>query len=384
MFANLKYLWRMARFALVAAGVALSFFALLEVLRAYQTLSAVHVWLGRAFLLLLLGVVAGSVAYFLLLLRSKPRILSPPRIKNRDDAGERELRKYCRYLVRYLERLQENPMLARDERARAYREREDLLRTLAAAPSHNALAVAIRRAEREAMDPLIAILDQHAERELRASVRDVMLGVTLLPYRSADLFIVVFRNAGMIARLTRIYHGRPLLGDLLLIFWDTLKVVATVNFLNLSGKLLESFGSSVPFFGRMADAAAQGLGAGYFTSIAGHGAMGRCRAYAGWDAETARATTRRNLARFMKEVSQIFTTDVLHSLSGSQLTDWSVEKLGAFRNIVIQVCDQLVGSGGPLSVEDAAAPAQLPDRRATRHPGRARRAARWLGARFRR
>ena len=275
MFADLKYLWRMARFAAVVVGVALSFFAVLEVLRAYQTLAAVHAWLGGAFLFVLLAALVGSAVYFYLLLASKPKILSPPRIKNRDDASERELRRYCLYLVRYLERLEQNPLLSREERTMAYREREDLVRVAAAEPSHNALLVAIRRAEREAMDPLIAFLDEHAEGELRACVRDVMLGVALLPYRSADLFIVIFRNAGMIARITRIYHGRPLLGDLLLIFWDTLKVVATVNFLNLSGKLLESFGTSVPVFGKMADAAAQGLGAGYFTSVAGHGAMWR-------------------------------------------------------------------------------------------------------------
>ena len=368
MYADLKYLWRIARFSVVAVGVMLSFFAVIEVLRAYETLFSIHPWLGYAFAALLVGACAGSGLYMWNLLRSKPKILSPPRIRDRQNASEKELRRYCMYLTRYLYRLEHNPLLETEDRARAYREREDLERALAESGSHNTFSVAIERAEREAMEPLIRKLDVFAEREVRGCVRDVMLGVALLPYRSADLMIVIFRNSALIVRLARVYHGRPLFGDLVKIFWDTLKVVATVNFLNVSGRVLESFGSSLPFFGRMADAAAQGLGAGYFTSVAGHSAISRCRAYSGWDVNAARSSTKRNLAKFMREVTQIFTTDVVRSLAGAQLADWSADKIDAFKTKVVQVVELLIRRNA-IDPAPEATPV-VPIRREVRQAGR--------------
>jgi len=356
MYADLKYLWRIVRFSVVAVGVMLSFFAVIEVLRAYETLYGIHPWLGYGFAGVLIGACAGSAAYMVNLLRHKPKILSPPRIRDRGNASEKELRRYCLYLIRYLYRLEHNPLLETEDRARAYREREDLERVLSEGGSHNTFQVAIQRAEREAMEPLIRRLDTVAEREVRSCVRDVMLGVALLPYRSADLMIVIFRNSALIVRLARVYHGRPLFGDLVKIFWDTLKVVATVNFLNVSGRVLESFGSSLPFFGRMADASAQGLGAGYFTSVAGHSAISRCRAYSGWDVEEARSSTRRNLAKFMREVTQIFTSDVLRALAGAQLADWSADKLDAFKSKLSQVAESLIRRNAMATEPEPSAP----------------------------
>ena len=81
----------------------------------------------------------------------------------------------------------------------------------------------------------------------------------------------------MVLRDCNIYNSRPLLSEQVLVLKDVLKVVATINYMNWGQKVAESLTSSVPIIGRASGEIAQGLGAGLLTSVAGHGAMERCR-----------------------------------------------------------------------------------------------------------
>jgi hypothetical protein len=143
-----------------------------------------------------------------------------------------------------------------------------------------------------------------------------MMAVTLSPYPSVDLMVVVYRNGAMVLRLIRIYASRPAAREQLLILRDTLRVVATVNFLNVSRNLMESLFSKLPVIGPVVDDIAQGLGAGLLTSAAGHAAVGRCAAFRGWDKEEATETLARQARTFLADVKNIFTKDVLPEIKG--------------------------------------------------------------------
>ncbi len=157
-------------------------------------------------------------------------------------------------------------------------------------------------------------LDQKAEEEIGNSVRDIMIGVTLSPYRAADLFIVIYRNAAMVLRVMRIYNSRPMMTEQVLIFRDVLRVVATVNFMNFGQKLMDQLFSHVPYVGRALEDFAEGIGAGLLTSVAGHGALYRCRAYRGWNQEEAVRDLTSHVKRLLGDVKNIFKKDVLHRM----------------------------------------------------------------------
>jgi uncharacterized membrane protein YcjF (UPF0283 family) len=348
MYDDLKSLWRILKIAMIIGGVLLTFFAVVEFIQAYQALSALHPWVGIAFAGVFIALVGGLLIYFLILIYSRPTILAPPKIKDRSCASKKELKKYCRYLVRYMARLEKNAKFTDEERQLAGARLQIISARIKSAPSKEKYMKLIETAEQEVMDPLIKKLNKMAEDEVRFCTRDIMLAVALSPYKSVDILIVLTRNGAMIMRVIRIFHGRPMLGDLLKIFWDTLKVVATVNFLNMGGKMMESLGTSLPLFGKVAEAATEGVGAGYFTSVAGYSAIDRCTAYTGWELGAARDRMSAKLARFLIDVKKIFTNDVLDKLLSMRLVDLPREKLEDFNQFLTQACETAIKSTAPL------------------------------------
>ena len=417
--------FQVVRTAVLVIGVLLSFFAVMELVRAYLTLRDLHPYAGVGFLcvlgaLLLLGLwwlyrkVLGPIWKL-------PKTLVAPQIGDLNTAPPRKVRRYGAYLLAYIERLRDNPALSAADWSRTQdafstrdwqiveeglsgradqappevpspKEWENLQKELSPQECertltglseafwqrvlrdrsedekqkfYGSLAVkdwgavlsamspqdwseaakdvsptagqvvltgkrtplvdlknglttgsgdrqreAIQRAEKEIITPLLEVLDAKADRHVRSSVRDVMVCVAVSPYKSADLMIVLYRNAAMVIRIIRIYHSRPRFREQMRILRDTMRVVATVNYLNLGGKLLEKLSAKLPG-GRFLDDIAQGMGAGLMTSVAGHAAKHRCRAFRGWDEQEAKNSIGRHLVKFYKDVRGIFLTDIM-------------------------------------------------------------------------
>jgi hypothetical protein len=312
----LKQLWNLLVRLTVVAGVLLVFVFFAECFRLFVLFYRVQPWMGIAFAGILF---AGILALFIYLWRglsAYPRVLVPPPMPELPAASHAEMRRYCKYLIEYLDRLAENPNLD-GEPAKEARECiayiEDVL---GAHPLNDDLVRAITKTEQEMIAPLLGRLDEKASQEVRRSVRDVMLAVTLSPYPSADIFIVLYRNFTMAFRIMRIYKSRPTPREELRILFDILAVVATVNFLNISRKLIESLFSQVPVIGRVIDDIGQGLGAGLLTSVAGHAAMDRCGAFRGWNREEEIRSLGTRMANFLTDVKDLFTKDLMPELKG--------------------------------------------------------------------
>lgn len=305
--------FRIIRAFAVIGGVLLSFFTVTEVLRFHQALSAMHPMAGTAFLIVLAAVAAVVLVWFIVVVASRPRVLVPPRLGDLGQASARALRRRIGYLGRYVRRLGQNVCLTPDQQKVAIEGRTRLAAALALRSAPDMLA-AVNETEQTIIEPLVAVLDAQAERQVRDTVRSVMLWVAVSPYRSADLLIVLYRNAAMVARIIRIYHSRPRLREQWLIFRDTMRVVATVNYLNMGKNLIEGLGAKVPFAGRFLDEVAQGLGAGFMTATVGHAAVERCRAFRCWNQAAAADSLHRKAGVFFNDVRKIFLDDVLHGM----------------------------------------------------------------------
>jgi uncharacterized membrane protein YcjF (UPF0283 family) len=308
----LKTAWKLLRTAIIVIGVLLSFFAVLEVLRAYQTLYVFHPWAAYVFLAVVLGLLVWLAAYVWLNLAAFPRPLNPPRIADVQNATDRQLKKYLRYLRRFLLRLSANGLLNESRRA-ALTEAAARLEMSPPADRPGMLAL-IRSMEDDRIRPALDALDELASRQVRDSMRDIMLFVTLSPYKSSDLLIVLYRNLMMLVRIVRVYRVRPALTEQLRIFSDIVNVIATVNYINMGKNLIEGLGSRVPGVGRFIDDIAQGIGAGFMTTVAGHAAMDRCRAFRGWNEVEAKRHMLSQVGDFYTDVKDIFFKDVWGSL----------------------------------------------------------------------
>ena len=308
-------IWTVIRRVGIGVGVALSFFAVVELIRAYEVLRDLHPVLGSVFVWTLVLGLAGLLVYYRLVVYRWRSVLMPPPAQDVTTAGEGALQGYLRYLRRVIQRLSQNELLPEDRRETLRREAQRLQELSAARPGRDVLAQAVSATEIEVIEPTIGLLDALAEKEVRACVRDVMVAVTLSPWRSVDLLVVLYRNTAMVARITRQYESRPRFREQMAILRDVAAIVATVNFLNYGSRLLQNMATSVlPFMGRFTDDIAQGVGAGLLTSVAGHATIDRCRAFRGWNQAEAEETVRRKLKDFAADLKDLVTTDLFSKI----------------------------------------------------------------------
>ncbi|MCK5000336.1 MAG: DUF697 domain-containing protein [Anaerohalosphaera sp.] len=309
----LKTWWKIIRTIVIAVGVLLTFFAVIEIIRAYQTLYLLHPIAGYAFLAVLLGLLLWLIVYLAVALASRPAALVPPDEPASESPTPRQARRFANYLVKYLNRLAVNTVLTEPQRQTAQAAADKLKTDISSEP--DVLRAAIEQTEQETIVPLLDSLDAQAEKEIRVCVAVVMAGVTLSPYKAADLMIVVYRNITMVARLIRIYNTRPRLTQQFHIAMDIINIIATVNYINMGKNLIEHLGSKVPGIGSFIDDIAQGIGAGFMTSVTGHAAIYRCRAYRRFSTEQAKDTLRSRIGGFYADVRDMFNKDILPQIT---------------------------------------------------------------------
>jgi hypothetical protein len=305
MLDSIKQLWDIVSKLLYAAMLVFLFIVAVELFRVFLLFERIHPVLGYAYVAGMVGVLIWAWMYARRHLGRLPRVLEPPVLQDLGTADYRSMKHFCKYLRAYLERLAENPNLAAEdhEHARACIDRIDDV--LGAHPLLDDLRRLIVEIDEEGIAPLLEILQKKAAGEVRTCVRDVMLAVTISPYRVLDMLVVLYRNGSMVLRIAQIYESRPTLRAQLRIINDTLKIVATVNILNLSRNLMESIFSRMPLVGRVVEDISQGIGAGFFTSLAGHAAIARCSAYQGWTYEEAVEGIGSRSKRFLEDVRDI-------------------------------------------------------------------------------
>ncbi|OQY07485.1 MAG: hypothetical protein B6I25_01620 [Planctomycetales bacterium 4572_13] len=310
----LKTIWKLIRTAVIVIGVLLTFFAVLEALRAYQTLHNFHPIAGYTFAAAVIGLLIWLVVYVWANMAVFPRALKPPKIDDVSTATDRQLKKYIQYLKRFLQRLISNPNLSDDDRSQITNALSQLESQFAFDRTETLnLITAI---EENHIKPVLKTLDAAASKQVRDSMRDIMVGVTLSPYKSADLLIVLYRNLVMVVRIVRVYRVRPSVSEQLRIFSDIINVIATVNYINMGKNLIEGIASRVPGIGRFVDDIAQGIGAGFMTTITGHAAMDRCRSFRGWNEAEAKKHLLSHVGDFYNDVKDIFFKDVWAGVRG--------------------------------------------------------------------
>lgn len=302
--------WRILRTAVLTGGVLLSFLALVEIAHVFVVLRDAFAPLGYLFLALVLAALAWLVLYVVLVLRRIPSILVAPEVGDLGTAPPKKVISYCRYLAEYLRRLSQNPYLSTEDAQQSAQKAGELEQAIQAQSPHSRLADQAMAIETQTIEPLVAKLDEKAGVEVQKSVRDILFGVTLSPFRSSDLLIVLYRNIHMVLAVIRIYNSRPTLSEQVLILRDVFRVVATVNYLNFTDKLVERLTSGVPLLSQFAGDVAQGIGAALLTSVAGHGAVYRCRSFRRADREVIRQKIRDHIRVFLKDVTAMFTRDL--------------------------------------------------------------------------
>jgi len=317
----LTYIWKIASRVLLITGVLFTFFVAMELLRVFVLLYRLDPVYAYAYVSVLGASVLSGLIYLWRVWARTPRALKPPPRPDLPTAHYKELRRYCDYLIAYQQRLARNKRLPESSLTRLHDHLDSMFSTLSHHPINNDLRHMITHSETAIIPQTQKHLRDLAEKEIRNSVRDVMLGVTLSPYHSVDLLIVMYRNAAMVTRILHIFETRPPPRMQARVLRDVMRVVATVNFLYIGRNVIENLFAFLPWVGRVADDIGQGLGAGLFTSAAGHAAIDRCAAYQVWDKDTAVDSLAAQTRDFIRDVKNIFTKDVLPDIKNRILSE---------------------------------------------------------------
>ncbi len=331
------HIWKWFTRALFLIGTLLGFLVLVELLRVFVFLRDLHPVAGWTYACVLLAGALACSLYVIRELKRYPRVLAPPTLPALpEEATHAELKRYTKYLITYGQRLLRNTHLTQKEREPLHNAIESISSHLQNHPLNDDLIRFIQQMDTDVLPPLLNRLRDLSEKEIRRSVRDVMLGVTLSPYHSIDILIVLYRNVTMILRIISIYETTPVPRAQWRILRDVVRVIATVNFLYVGRNLVENLFAFVPWVGRMADDIGQGLGAGLFTSAAGHAAIDRCATYQQWEKSAAAESLAAQSRDFLRDVRNIFTKDVLPDIKNriiSQSPESVVQEPGFWEKI---------------------------------------------------
>lgn len=225
------------------------------------------------------------------------------------------------YDVRYLKMLAANPEVQAERAAileSMAKGRALASRAARAGPAEaHALSLDLEAFEREHIEARLAPLDRRVNQIIHAEAVGVGVATALSMNGTVDAFIVLWRNANLVAKVSRIYFGRPHLMGSLRILRDVAAIVVAARALedvtDITGEVIGSL------LGRMGGLIAGPVMDGGINAMMtlklGYLAKRRCRSFKGWTAGQAAAISEGAL-REVKAESGSVITDLLKRVGG--------------------------------------------------------------------
>ena len=292
---------RRVRLAAIAVAAGMVLLVALEAARLLQLAAGLHPLAGAA---AGAALVAGLGWLCLPLWRALrlPRVVCPPAVPADDSFEPRHLASQSRYLARYLSACVENPALA-EQRSEVEAVRRELAGLRPRWEGSEPADAAALRAEMKQwverrVTPLLAPLDERADRLIYQEALSVGLGTAISPNGTLDSFVVLWRSVQMSSRLATLYYGRP--GPM-----GTLRVLAEVALATVAATYAQRVGDSLGglvarsmggIAGVVAGPATQGVTNALVMVRLGYLVQSRCRSFRRWDPRAQRSALAAALA----------------------------------------------------------------------------------------
>ena len=327
---QLKQLIHFLKRIIILMGILFTFFAALEIIRAFDILYDLHPLTGYLFLIILLSMIL-YIFYQARGIFKFKRAPVPPKIDESADTGKLA-DSYVDFASNVISRFEDNKALPAGSEVILEQAKVNLMEIT----NHkDELARWIEDFENNNFQPLLKHLDKRAEKIVSDNVGIVTVGTALSPYRSLDLYIVLGRNFRMINQIIKIYRTSPSLKETIGIIYDIFRVVAAVNILNALDNIWAGLGRHIPLVGNYGAAVSEGLFSGLLTSVTGHAAMDRCRTYRRISSEKLARQYRSNIKNWAGDIIVILRRHILERINPFKKDDdkfilEETEKLDSF------------------------------------------------------
>ncbi len=302
--------WRAAKWGAAGAAGLIALSLVGQVFLFFDMFNAVHPALGAAFLVASVGAIGRFVAWPLFRFLAGPKALSPPDVDLAAEAlSPADVRKRIEYDAAFLERLAANPEASFDGHA-ASGAREALAKLkadLESGTEPRAAAVSLARIESQRIAPLLKDLDARVDAYVRREAVAVGVATSVSLNGTIDAFLVLWRNVNMVARIARLYSGRPDLRVSLMILRDvSLAVILSRVLEDVTEMAGEALGGVVGKLGGVVigpflDGSLNAL----MTLKLGDLAKRRCRSFEPWSEAAARGATRQAFDKVSREAGDL-------------------------------------------------------------------------------
>ena len=216
-----------------------------------------------------------------------------------------------KYDLKYLKPLAKNPAMSGDaESIKAdIASGEVLLMDLRSASDddHIELLQSLRTFEHKHIDARLKAIDAQVDKLIHAEAVGVGVSTAVSMNGTVDAFIVLWRNANLVARVARLYFGRPNFRGSMLVLRDVAAMVilsrALEDVTDLTGEILGSL------LGRMGGVLAGPVMDGAINAMMtlklGYLAKRRCRSFESWSLKQAGAISKEAMEGVKKESGSV-------------------------------------------------------------------------------
>lgn len=258
------------------------------------------------------------------------------------------------YDIRYLKMLAANPEVQaeRGAIAESMAKARALIARASRANPQEALGISseLETFERVHVEALLAPLDKRVNQIIHSEAVGVGVATAISMNGTVDAFIVLWRNANLVARISRLYFGRPHLMGSLRILRDVAAIVVAARALedvtDLTGEVVGSL------LGRMGGLVAGPVMDGGINAMMtlklGYLAKRRCRSFKGWSARQAKSISEAALKEVKSESGSVIN-DLLKRVGGltSQASKATERALAGSRGAWVLVQSWFGGGGKP-------------------------------------
>lgn len=314
--------WRVVKFAASVLVVIAFLIVVGQGYLFYRLFDDLHPVAGLIYILVLTAALAWLVARPIAAFLSMPVAARPPGIVIDPRAPDpKAIAARLNYDVRYLKMLAANPEVQAERAAidEAIAKGKALATRAARATPEEAvtLSIDLETFERVHIETLLAPLDKRVNQIIHSEAVGVGVATALSMNGTVDAFIVLWRNANLVARVSRIYFGRPHLMGSLRILRDVAAIVVAARALedvtditgDVVGSLLGRMGGLIA--GPVMDGGINAM----MTLKLGYLAKRRCRSFKGWTALQASAISEGALEEVKKESGSVIS-DLLKRTGG--------------------------------------------------------------------
>ncbi|MAK62303.1 MAG: hypothetical protein CMK09_15140 [Ponticaulis sp.] len=314
--------WRVIKWLFTALVVLAFLLVIGQMYLFYDLFFRIHPILGISFAAILTGLLIWLIGRPMISFWRTPIAAKPPpppqdpSLPTRAEAITR-----LRYDLKYLKALAKNPAMSGDANAiRAdIASGELLLEDLRSrgADEHKTLLQALRTYEHTHIETRLKEIDARVDKLIHSEAVGVGLATTVSMNGTIDAFIVLWRNANLVAKIARLYFGRPNFRGSLLVIRDVAAMVvlsrALEDVTDLTGEILGSV------LGRMGGIVAGPLMDGGINAMMtlklGYLAKRRCRSFESWSLKQAGAISKEAMEGVKKESGSVIT-DLISASGG--------------------------------------------------------------------